>query len=83
MNLHVQPEITVTSQCDSLYNTVRWSLTDDDCLADVAGYKIYYKLINEENLTLLTTINDKNIFSYKHFPGEIIAGCYAVSAFDQ
>ena len=31
---------------------------------------------------MLTTINDKNIFSYKHFPGEIISGCYAVSAFD-
>ena len=39
--------------------------------------------ITEENLTLLTTINDKNTFIYKHFPGEVIAGCYAVSAFDQ
>ena len=78
-----QPEITVTSECDSLYNTVRWSFNDNNCLADVVGYNIYYKLINEENLTLLTTLNDKNTFSYKHFPGEIIAGCYAVSAFDQ
>ena len=78
-----QPEITVTSECDSLYNTVRWGFADDNCLADVAGYNIYYKLINEEDLTLLTTINDKNTSSYKHYPGEIIAGCYAVSAFDQ
>jgi gliding motility-associated-like protein len=43
---------------------------------------IYYKMINEENLSLLTTINDKNSFVYKHYPGEVIAGCYAVSAFD-
>jgi gliding motility-associated-like protein len=78
-----QPEITVTSECDSLYNTVRWSFRDNNCMADVVGYNIYYKLINDENLTLLTTINDKNSFSYKHFPGEIIAGCYAVTAFDQ
>jgi gliding motility-associated-like protein len=78
-----QPEITVTSECDSLYNTVSWKITDGECFEDVAGYKIYYKLINEENLSLLTTINDKNTFSYKHFPGEIVAGCYSVSAFDQ
>jgi gliding motility-associated-like protein len=77
-----QPEIIVTSQCDSLYNTVRWSIADNNCLQDVAGYNIYYKLITEENLSLLTVINDKNTFTYKHYPGEIIAGCYAVSAFD-
>jgi gliding motility-associated-like protein len=37
---------------------------------------------SEENLSLLITINDKNIFSYRHYPGETISGCYAVSAFD-
>jgi len=78
-----QPEISVTSECDSLYNTVRWSFSDNNCITDVVGYNIYYKLINDENLSLLTTINDKNISSYKHYPGEVIAGCYAVSAFDQ
>jgi gliding motility-associated-like protein len=36
----------------------------------------------DENLSLLTTINDKNIFSYKHYPGETVSGCYAISAFD-
>jgi gliding motility-associated-like protein len=77
-----KPEITITSQCDSLYNTVRWAFTDNKCSEDVAGYKVYYKLITEENLSLLTTLNDKNTFVYKHYPGEIIAGCYAVSAFD-
>jgi gliding motility-associated-like protein len=77
-----QPEITVTSQCDSLYNTVRWAIPGSDCFQDVVGYNVYYKLITEGNLSLLTVINDKNSFSYKHFPGEVIAGCYAVSAFD-
>jgi gliding motility-associated-like protein len=48
----------------------------------VAGYKIFYKTTTDENLTLINTINDKNIFSYRHYPGDIIAGCYAVSAFD-
>jgi gliding motility-associated-like protein len=37
---------------------------------------------SEETLTLLTTVNDNNNFSYTHYPGEIISGCYAVSSFD-
>ena len=36
----------------------------------------------EDNFSLLTTINDKNVFSYRHFPGETISGCYAISSFD-
>jgi gliding motility-associated-like protein len=78
-----QPMINVTSQCDSLYNTVSWKINDPVCSEDVAGYKIYYYKMNaEENLTLLATINDKNINSFKHYPGDIMAVCYAVSAFD-
>ncbi len=77
-----QPSLNVTSQCDSLYNTVTWSITDSACLSDVAGYKIYYKTTTDEDLTLVATVNDKNTFSYKHYPGSIISGCYAVSAFD-
>ncbi|HUX59418.1 MAG TPA: gliding motility-associated C-terminal domain-containing protein [Bacteroidales bacterium] len=76
------PLINVTSQCDSLYNTISWTIADSACFEDVAGYIIYSKMISEENLALLTTINDKNIFSYRHYPGDIISGCYAVSAFD-
>ena len=76
------PMVNVTSQCDSLYNTISWSITDPVCFEDIAGYKIYSKMLSEESLSLLTTINDKNIFSYQHSPGETIARCYAVSAFD-
>ena len=76
------PVLNVTSQCDSLYNTLKWSIADPVCFQDVVGYKIYSKMTSEENLTLLNTINDKDIFTYKHYPGEVIAGCYAVSAFD-
>ena len=76
------PALKVTSKCDSLYNTIRWAISDTACFADVAGYKIYSRTKTQDSLSLLTTINDKNIFSYNHFPGEIISGCYAVSAFD-
>ncbi len=77
-----KPEITVSSQCDSLYNIIRWSVSVPGCLDDIAGYNIYYKLMNEDNLTIIHTINDKNTFIYRHYPGEVISGCYAVSAFD-
>ncbi|HLN56302.1 MAG TPA: gliding motility-associated C-terminal domain-containing protein, partial [Bacteroidales bacterium] len=76
------PQIVVESQCDSLYNTIRWTLPDPLCIDDVAGYRIYYKLTNEENLALLIDITDKNTFVYRHSPGEVIAGCYAVSTYD-
>jgi gliding motility-associated-like protein len=76
------PDINVTSQCDSLYNTITWKITDPLCLADIAGYRIYYKQTTEENLSLITEINDPTVNSYKHSPGDVIAGCYAVSAFD-
>lgn len=77
------PVISVTSQCDSLYNTVRWKLPDPLCINDVAGYRVYYKLATEETLTLVTDIRDKNTFLYNHSPGEVIAGCYAVTTYDQ
>ena len=76
------PELSVSSQCDSLYNTLKWKVSDPVCFSDVEGYKIYYKLTTDENVSLLATINDRNVFSYKHSPGEAIAGCYAITAFD-
>ena len=76
------PVLKVTSKCDSLYNSLSWAITDTACFADVAGYKIYARMKTETDLSLITTINDKNVFTYKHFPGGTISGCYAVSAFD-
>jgi gliding motility-associated-like protein len=76
------PELTVSAQCDSLYNTLRWTVSDPLCFADIVGYKIYFKTTSVENLSLLITIDDKNTFTFRHSPGDLIAGCYAVSAFD-
>jgi gliding motility-associated-like protein len=76
------PSLNVTSSCDSLYNTLAWVVSDSTCNSDIAGYKIYSKLTTDENLSFLLTINDRNVFTYKHFPGETVSGCYAVSAFD-
>jgi len=76
------PEINVRSQCDSLYNTVSWSVADPSCLSDIAGYKLYYKRTTDENLEEIVQIPDPNVFTYLHAPGDVISGCYAVSAYD-
>ncbi len=76
------PDLSVSSQCDSLYNTVRWEITDSECYADVAGYKLFYKPPTEENLELLTVINDRSIMKYVHNLPDYVAGCYSILAFD-
>jgi gliding motility-associated-like protein len=77
------PEASVKSQCDSLYNKISWSFSDPACLEDVAGYNLYYKANPDDGFSLITAIADKNLFSYKHYPGETVSGYYAVSAYDE
>src|SRR5665647_161012 len=76
------PVLTVSSQCDSLYNMVRWTITDQLCYEDVAAYKLYYKQTSEEELGLLVTIDDRDIHKYIHNLPDYVAGCYAVSTVD-
>ncbi|MFO7575221.1 MAG: gliding motility-associated C-terminal domain-containing protein [Bacteroidales bacterium] len=76
------PEIWVSSECDSLYNLVRWAIDDRECFDDVAGYRIHYKPEYEGDLNEIMEINDPNVFSYKHYPGILVAGCYGVTAYD-
>jgi len=72
----------VSSQCDSLYNTVRWTIEDPVCYEDVAGYNLFYKQTTEEQLGLLITFNDRDVRKYLHSLPDYVAGCYAISAFD-
>ena len=76
------PKLTVSSQCDSLYNTVRWSIDDPLCLEDIAGYNLYYKQTTGEDLSLLITFNDRDVLRYFHSLPDYVAGCYAISSFD-
>lgn len=76
------PTLTVASQCDSLYNLVRWTITDQACLADVAGYKLFYRQTTDEEMALLITIDDRNVFKYIHSLTQV-SGCYAISSFDE
>jgi gliding motility-associated-like protein len=76
------PVLTVSSQCDSLYNMARWTISDQQCYEDVAGYNLYYKQTTEEELGLLITFDDRTVQKYIHNLPDYVAGCYAISAFD-
>jgi gliding motility-associated-like protein len=76
------PDLTVYSQCDSLYNMLRWSVDDPECYDDISGYTLYYKATTEEDLGLLATIDDREIRKYIHSLPDYVAGCYAISAYD-
>ncbi|HNX65415.1 MAG TPA: gliding motility-associated C-terminal domain-containing protein [Bacteroidales bacterium] len=76
------PVLSVTSQCDSLYNTLRWSVNDTACYNDISGYNLYFKLTTESSLALLARIEDKSVMKYIHQRPDYVAGCYAISAFD-
>lgn len=76
------PGITVTSQCEKMYNTVSWSFSDPGCLEDIMGYRIYYKLKFDDEIEPLDSVKNRNVFTYIHDSLSIISGCYAVSAYD-
>jgi len=76
------PDLTVYSQCDSLYNMLNWTVDDPGCFDDISGYTLYYKATTEEELGLLATIDDRDIMKYMHSLPDYVAGCYAISAFD-
>jgi len=76
------PLINVSSHCDDLYNTITWRIDDPICFSNIARYRIYYKRTPNENFTLIEEVNSPNIFTYRHYPGDVISGCYAVSAID-
>ena len=73
------PDLNVSSQCDIPSNTLKWKVADPVCFSDIAGYNIYFRLINNERDTVIK-IPDKNIFFYEH--QNVVAGCYAITAYD-
>lgn len=78
-----QPLINVSSNCTDLYNLVTWNVIGDvDCDDNFSGFNVYFKGINEENLQLLTTLPASEMQYQHQVVGEVLSGCYAVSAFD-
>lgn len=80
------PELEVSTNCDELYNYLVWGFDDPTCIDDVEGYNIYYKGDFSASLEWLDSVPETDTFYYRHDlngPGEIVAGCYAVTAYDK
>lgn len=83
------PILTVTNNCgDSALqyqNNLNWTLqTADSCdNTDIDGYKIYFAPTLADSLSLLQEISGSSQNSFTHLLQNSLAGCYAVSAFDQ
>lgn len=76
------PDLTVSSNCDSLYNRLIWNLPVLLCPDDVAYYKIFYKPMLETDLEYIYTVESPGDTVYRHYPDFSMSGCYAVSAVD-
>ena len=65
-------------------NIISWSYPSDPCSNDIEGYYIYFAPNNMDELTLIDSTFSLNDTTYVHMLGsESIAGCYAVTAFDE
>jgi len=76
------PDLLVINNCDSIRNELIWTNPNNSCTDDVIGYNIYYSKSSNENLDLLTTINNAKDTSYFHYAENTLAACYIVTAID-
>jgi gliding motility-associated-like protein len=76
------PELTVYSNCDSLYNELTWTIPPPECGIDVVGYKVYYKSKLDGDLGVIETKSSREDTTFFHYPELTMAGCYAVTALD-
>ncbi len=88
------PELEVSNLCNDgsveidlseLINTLAYTQPNLACFDtdDVIGYYIYFSDTDDEDLVLIDSILDHTINRYMHEPNRGIAGCYAISAFDE
>lgn len=75
---------TIDGECDAELTEIFWDNPNLACenTDDVVSYNVYFANQLGKKLELLTTIEDPNITSYRHFKEGSIAGCYAITAID-
>ncbi|NNK81146.1 MAG: gliding motility-associated C-terminal domain-containing protein, partial [Flavobacteriales bacterium] len=75
------PELFVEGECEDDSYTIFWSLLDDKCSSDVAGFNVYYSPNTFDSLQLIQTIDQVSDTVLEFNDGDLY-GCFAVSAFD-
>ncbi|MEN8228763.1 MAG: gliding motility-associated C-terminal domain-containing protein [Bacteroidota bacterium] len=76
------PELNGFSVCDSGYNHISWSYTDNSCAMDVVGYRLYFSPTIELPMVPIAEFSSKNDTVYDHYPENSLTGCYFVTAID-
>ena len=75
------PQMVLNSSCDSLRNSLQWTLPDTSCLSDVVRFTVYFKPLTDAPYEILLSLPASE-YSYEHLPGNFVAGCYKVTASD-
>ena len=76
------PVPVLKTDCNTFINTLSWSNPDPACSSDIAGYYIWYRPPETEQLSLIDSVDGAGNTTFLHGPLSTIAGCYAVAAFD-
>lgn len=77
-----RPSLSVTSNCDSMFNHLVWSLKSDSCTVDIDHFLILYAMDVESPLDTLVVLPDAELREYYHFPKDEMGICYQVIAVD-
>jgi gliding motility-associated-like protein len=82
LTLPCSPTLAINSDCLTGFVELRWNNPNHSCTDDVIKYFLYYKPTEDDQLTLLDSINNVNDTVYIRDGLESIAGCFVVTAID-
>lgn len=74
------PTLMVESDCDNFVNILTWELNSPK--KEVLKYFIYVSLSFESDFVLIDSVLSPDSMQYNHVLGDVLAGCYAVTAVD-
>jgi gliding motility-associated-like protein len=76
------PQLTVSTDCETVTNILDWVNLYDSCSYDIAKYYIYYTPQASLPFALIDSVSDPGILNYLHSSISFITGCYYIKAKD-
>lgn len=76
------PNLNLNVDCEFFENLLNWNNPNNSCADDVIQYNIYYKSINNNDYSFLTTIIGDNNTQYIHSNMSNLLGCYVITSID-
>ncbi|MBU1010292.1 MAG: gliding motility-associated C-terminal domain-containing protein [Bacteroidetes bacterium] len=76
------PILSVSTDCETVVNTLSWTNPFDSCSYDISRYLIYYTPSANQEFTLVDSVIGKDNLTYQHLAMEHITGCYYIKAID-